>query len=877
MSKSRKFFSVASAFLLITMLASCYKFGRIVAPKQVNPHEAFNGRIVVVNDNNNGPVTTYGIFAVRVPENWEVEVGENAYVQYAEEGVVIPADGEHPDEKPAGPGSLTGTMHYSSLLSSFYNQSNPKEGYTWVAFVTDEKHRVGVQGSSSSSCDSIAFNYTVINDGVEGDYELDYIIGDEESDFERFKGDVKNALDTRVYCTSSESSILPKNDKNEEAFDHVQTEFKTIVTVLPGGTDYTLHRPAVVVDTENPQAGQALTISFADMPAGASIGIYREGDIVPQKQGYVVEGEKRFNEGSFTVEGLVSGTYNVRAVDVVGSPIRNMQGGSFAIAYPEFEKGNYNFVVMSDLNLMAPELVKVENPGEDDANYAEYAAYLQTPEVVKEALDQVVEQKPSALFITGDLTKDGEKLSHNLLASLLKPVADAGIKVYVIPGDKDINNPNAKSYESDAVYADNISAAEFAEIYGAFGYNDAVARDENSLSYVVYPNDKLAVICIDDNRYSENLRAGDAPSDEDVLVEAGRITKETLAWIEQVVRQTEGRKIVVMMHHLASAPFNGYDTLGSVVNGASLDLSAYFGGGDEEQAEEYEVSNADVQQFFQNVGVWAAFCGDVQASDIQFVGAGDGSDNGFYQVATASLRAFNSNYRQVTVNDEDLTVITRPIRNTTDEADFITLESYLSTVAPVTVSRACAENWDMINGIFQENFTFDYNPETDIINKNEFMRLPESAEDLANRVNTTILPPMLNVITAFVEGNEQLKDSQKLVDDLKAGFDRFFDTLNSWPDLITPMIKEGFAEAGLDTDALVERVAGSLAFNYLGTEDNVTDDLFVTLAYRAVPLSVGRLVDNTATESAIYDLQGRRLQGEPVKGVYIKDGKKVVK
>ena len=44
------------------------------------------------------------------------------------------------------------------------------------------------------------------------------------------------------------------------------------------------------------------------------------------------------------------------------------------------------------------------------------------------------------------------------------------------------------------------------------------------------------------------------------------------------------------------------------------------------------------------------------------------------------------------------------------------------------------------------------------------------------------------------------------------------------------MIKEGFADAGLDTDAIADNVVGSLAYNYLDATDNVVNDLFCTIA-----------------------------------------------
>ena len=883
MNKRSNLLNMATALLVVTMLVSCYKFGRIAAPKEVNPHEAYDGRIVVVNDNNNGPVNTYGIFAVRIPVNWDVTVGEDAYVQYADGDIYIPADENDPDNKPGGPANVTDGMHYSALLSSFYNQSNPKDGYTWVAFVTNEKHRAGLQGSGSNSCDSVAFNYKVINDGVAGRYELDYIIGDEEENVNRFNS-VQDALGTRVYCTSTESSTLPKNDNGEEAFDHVQTEFKTTIVVLEGGGEPTVHKPTVTVSNENPKAGESVVVNYKDMASGANISIYRATDIVPQKQACAVEGDGRFNEGSFTLTDLQPGVYHVRATDISGNYIVGQQEGTIRVAYPEVTEGDYNFIVMSDLNLLnSDELVEGDVP-----ETASYASYVQSPLIMNLAMSQIIQQKPKALFITGNLTMAGELKSHEMVAGQLAAVEKMGIKVYVIPGSTDVNNPEAKSYNGESEkYAENITADDFARIYADYGYSEAVERDEHSLSYVIYPTDNLAVICLDDNRYNENQRVGEEPSDDDVLVTEGRITKETLEWMQGVVAKAAGRKVIVMMNHLVAAPFNGYDVLGSLVNKEAADLGSFFGGGDEdtEAAEPYEVTNDDIQQAFINMGIWAVFCGDLQCSDIQKVYV-DGSDYNFFQVATESMRSAFSAYRYVTVNGSDLTIVTRPLYDSeddiydadeTDRQSFLSAEEYLVAAAPVTVARICEENWDVIDPIFKENFTFDYDPDVDIFNKNDFMRLPESPEDLANRVNNTLTQPILNIITAFHEGNEQQKDSQKLVDDVKAGFDAFFDSLNTFPSIITPMIKEGFAAAGLDTDALAESIVGSLAYNYVGSTDNVTDDLFVTLPYSGKPTSVRSIAAEKDAAAPLYDLQGRRLLTAPAKGVYIQAGRKVVK
>ena len=68
------------------------------------------------------------------------------------------------------------------------------------------------------------------------------------------------------------------------------------------------------------------------------------------------------------------------------------------------------------------------------------------PELLEAFLDEVIEERPSALVLSGDITMNGERLNHEELAARLKRVQDAGIQVLVIPGNHDINNHDASVY-----------------------------------------------------------------------------------------------------------------------------------------------------------------------------------------------------------------------------------------------------------------------------------------------------------------------------------------------------------------------------------------------------------------------------------------------
>lgn len=55
--------------IVLGLTVSCYKFGRIAAPKEIAGGAAFEGRINVINDGNNSTQTGLSFFAVRVPSN----------------------------------------------------------------------------------------------------------------------------------------------------------------------------------------------------------------------------------------------------------------------------------------------------------------------------------------------------------------------------------------------------------------------------------------------------------------------------------------------------------------------------------------------------------------------------------------------------------------------------------------------------------------------------------------------------------------------------------------------------------------------------------------------------------------------------------------
>lgn len=161
-------------------------------------------------------------------------------------------------------------------------------------------------------------------------------------------------------------------------------------------------------------------------------------------------------------------------------------------------------------------------------------------EILDAFLDDVLEEKPDLVVLSGDLTLNGERQSHEELAKKLSVLTDHGIEVTVIPGNHDINNPYARSYTSDGARAvESIDVEDFAEIYADYGYVAADSRDPNSLSYLYKLDDYYWLLMLDSCQYEPINQVG------------GMIRYETYQWIDQILEEAweEGAQIISVSHH----------------------------------------------------------------------------------------------------------------------------------------------------------------------------------------------------------------------------------------------------------------------------------------------------------------------------------------
>lgn len=291
--------------------------------------------------------------------------------------------------------------------------------------------------------------------------------------------------------------------------------------------------------------------------------------------------------------------------------------------------------VLSDTHYMSPTMIAdtedyQEHLNSDRKMFSESDAFLDA------LLQKIGEDQPDVLLISGDLTKDGEKENHEALAGKLEQFEKKyGTKVYITPGNHDLNNSNGMNFntaDGNAVPAGRTSQSDYLSIYSDLVYNDPeVTRYQpksgqaGGLSYVARPKNGFTIISIDSARYS----ADNTESGKDEHETSGNISADLEQWVvEQTKAAKERGDTVIGLEHHGMVPHFSEE---------------------QEVLPMYLVNDYDrLSKEFADAGMSYIFTGHMHANDIAQVTSDGGST--MTDIETGSVVTYPSPARSVTLD-----------------------------------------------------------------------------------------------------------------------------------------------------------------------------------------------------------------------------------
>ena len=298
-----------------------------------------------------------------------------------------------------------------------------------------------------------------------------------------------------------------------------------------------------------------------------------------------------------------------------------------ALAADKPQDMNLRIAVMSDLHYLSPDMI-ADTADFEHALNSDRKLLKESSAILYEKFEQVRADKPDILLVSGDLTKDGEQECHAALAKQLQQLQQdvPGLKIYVINGNHDIRNYNAKNFntaDGKAVPATRTEPEDFKRIYD-FVYSDptvlatftpAEGNKAGGLSYVARPVEGLTVIAMDTCRYSsDNTSNGD-----DEHETSGAISADLEKWVieQTTAAKARGDLVIGLEHHGLVPHFDVQPTI----------LPMYLVNGYERIAQEYA-----------DAGMSVVFTGHMHAVDIAAMTTAAG--NTFYDIETGSALTY---------------------------------------------------------------------------------------------------------------------------------------------------------------------------------------------------------------------------------------------
>ncbi len=190
------------------------------------------------------------------------------------------------------------------------------------------------------------------------------------------------------------------------------------------------------------------------------------------------------------------------------------------------------FMIANDLHYISPTLLGDGEFFRNPQTRADGKLVHYSPEIADAFIAEVIEKKPRALILAGDLTLNGAVVSHTELSAKLEQIKLAGIDVLIIPGNHDFDKTAVDYSGEELKEVESADAADFYEIYSPL-LPETLSREEGTFNYIYEASEKLWVLMLDSNTLAECF-----------------VADSTFGWMEENLKKAQdaGIDVIAVSH-----------------------------------------------------------------------------------------------------------------------------------------------------------------------------------------------------------------------------------------------------------------------------------------------------------------------------------------
>lgn len=192
----------------------------------------------------------------------------------------------------------------------------------------------------------------------------------------------------------------------------------------------------------------------------------------------------------------------------------------------------------------------------------------ETGAILEAAFGKFSEENTDCVCIAGDITNDGERVSHDEVKEIFSRFNEKK-KLYVITSTHDwCSDRNPRRFEGNEIFHDveTVSPEELTEMYKCFGKDDCIASYKTPLGLVsrcFQVTEGLRILAVHDDCDAEGGKSG--------------YSDAHLEWMGQQLDKAreDGCKVIAMEHHLLLHPFCRFINSGQSI-GDNFRVASYL-------------------------------------------------------------------------------------------------------------------------------------------------------------------------------------------------------------------------------------------------------------------------------------------------------------